>query len=55
MGGLSNKRSAGCACAIECIVKHDSDIYTYKTAHSDVTAFERYHPNWVVFDKILRR
>jgi predicted protein tyrosine phosphatase len=47
-------RSAGCACAVECIVNYDSDVYTYKTSSSDVTAFERYHPNWTVFDKIVK-
>ena len=46
-------RSAGCACAVECIVNHNGNIYEYKTSHSDVTAFKRYHPNWTVFDKIM--
>jgi len=53
VAGIS--RSAGCACAVECITQHDGDVYSYKTSHSDVTAFERYHPNWVVFDKIMGR
>ena len=48
-------RSAGCACAVECITQHNGDVYSYKTSHSDVTAFERYHPNWAVFDKIMGR
>ena len=48
-------RSAGIACAVECIVNYDGDVYNFKTGHSDVKAFKRYYPNWTVFDKIMGR
>jgi len=48
-------RSAGVACAIECIVNEDGNDYYYATSHSDVKAFNRYHPNYTVFDKIIKK
>ena len=46
-------RSAGVACAIECIVYENGNKYYYSTSHSDVKSFSRYHPNYTVFDKII--
>ncbi len=48
-------RSAGVACAVECIVNEDSNVYYYSTGHSDVKDFSRYHPNYKVFDVIMGR
>ena len=46
-------RSAGVACAVECIKNFDGEVYNYKTSSSEVKNFPRYHPNWSVFDKIV--
>ena len=46
-------RSAGTACAVECIVNYGGDVYEYKTGNSDVKNHPRYSPNWTVFDKIM--
>jgi len=51
MAGQS--RSAGVACAVECIVNFDGDVYAYKTGYSAVKEHSRYSPNWTVFDKIM--
>jgi predicted protein tyrosine phosphatase len=54
MAGQS--RSAGIACAIECIVKFDGDKYNYLTGGenaSDVKNHSRYSPNLIVFDAII--
>lgn len=48
-------RSAGVGCAVECIVNYHGDVYSFKTGLSDVKDFERYYPNWKVFDTILGR
>jgi len=52
MAGQS--RSAGVACAVECIVNFDGDVYNYQTGSSDVKAHPRYYPNLTVFDKICK-
>jgi len=52
MAGQS--RSAGVACAIECIKHFDGDVYNYKTGYSAVKDHPRYSPNWIVFDKIMK-
>jgi len=46
-------RSAGVACAVECIVNFDGVPYYYQTGTSEVKSFSRYHPNFVVFDVIM--
>ena len=46
-------RSAGVACAIECLVDFDGINYNYKTSNSDVKSHWRYSPNWTVYDKII--
>jgi len=46
-------RSAGVACAVECLVKYD-DLYSYSTSHSSVRAHHRYSPNYKVFDTIVK-
>lgn len=48
-------RSAGVACAIECIANYDGDSYGYKTGYSAIKAFDsdRYSPNWTVYDAII--
>lgn len=52
MAGQS--RSAGVACAVECIVNFGNNVYEYKTGKSDVTNHPRYSPNWMVFDAICK-
>jgi len=47
-------RSAGVACAVECIVNFDGDKYAYQTGSSDVKKHERYSPNLAVFDAIIK-
>ena len=47
-------RSAGVACAVECIVNFDGVPYYYQTGSSDVKSHPRYHPNFVVFDTIMK-
>jgi len=47
-------RSAGVACAVECIVNFNGDAYAYGTGSSAVKSHERYSPNYVVFDKIIK-
>ena len=47
-------RSAGVACAVECIVNFDGVPYYYQTGSSEVKAFNRYHPNFTVFDAIVK-
>lgn len=47
-------RSAGVACAIECIANFNGVDYHYKTGSSDVKAHERYSPNYTVYDKIIK-
>lgn len=53
MAGVS--RSAGVACAIECIINYNGSNYNYKIGHSDVTKHPRYYPNWTVYDKIINK
>lgn len=47
-------RSAGVACAIECIINYRTMDYEYKTGHSEVKAHERYSPNYTVYDAIIK-
>ena len=47
-------RSAGVACAVECIVNFDGNDYYYKTGSSDVKAHKRYSVNWAVYDSIIK-
>jgi len=47
-------RSAGVACAVECIVNFNGDDYAYKTGSSDVKGHERYSPNPAVYDAIIK-
>lgn len=47
-------RSAGVACAVECIVNFDGDDYAYSTGSSDVKSHERYSPNLAVYDAIIK-
>jgi predicted protein tyrosine phosphatase len=53
MAGQS--RSAGVACAVECIKHFNGDVYAYKTGYSAVKEHPRYSPNWTVFDKIMNK
>lgn len=46
-------RSAGCAKAVECLVKFNGDVYEYRTSPSEIDKFDRYSPNQTVFDKIV--
>lgn len=46
-------RSAGTACAVECIVNYKGNNYDYKTSHSDVRNHPRYSINWSVYDQII--
>jgi predicted protein tyrosine phosphatase len=52
LAGVS--RSAGVACAIECLLLNNGDVYSYKTSNSDVKNHKRYFPNWKVFDEICK-
>lgn len=47
-------RSAGVACAVECIVNFDGDDYAYKTGSSDVKSHSRYSPNYTLYEKIIK-
>lgn len=47
-------RSAGIACAIECIVNFNGMDYNYKTGYSDVKSYKRYSPNYTVYDAIIK-
>lgn len=50
-------RSAGVACAVECIVNFDGDNYAYGTGGPDASSVKshpRYSPNLTVFDKIIK-
>lgn len=47
-------RSAAVGCAIECLIDYDGCIYSYKTGHSSIKEFWRYHPNPIVFDEIMK-
>jgi len=47
-------RSAGTACAVECIVNFNGNVYEYQTGASDVKSHPRYSPNLVVFDAIMK-
>lgn len=47
-------RSAGVACAIECLVNYNGADYHYKTGSSNVKAHPRYSPNYTVYDKIIK-
>jgi len=47
-------RSAGVGMAVECINNYGGDVYTYSTSHSDIKNHTRYHPNYTVFDKIMK-
>ncbi len=47
-------RSAGVACAVECIVNFDGDNYAYLTGDSDVKTYPRYSPNLTVYDAIIK-
>lgn len=51
MAGQS--RSAGVACAVECLVNFDGNAYDYQTGHSDVKSHKRYSPNYTVFDRLI--
>jgi len=46
-------RSAGTACAVECIVNFNGSRYDYGTGSSDVKSHPRYSPNLTVFDAII--
>ncbi len=46
-------RSAGVACAVECIINYRGNVYDYKTGHSKVRDHYRYFPNWTVFDRVM--
>lgn len=46
-------RSAAVGCCIECLVEYEGDVYGYKTGHSSIKEFWRYHPNPTVFDRIM--
>jgi len=48
-------RSAGVACAVECLLNYGGDIYNYSASTSEVKNFDRYHPNYKVFDAIMGR
>jgi len=52
MAGIS--RSAGVACAIECIVNYNGNDFLYKTGSSDVKNYKRYSPNYTVYDAIIK-
>ena len=52
MAGQS--RSAGVACAIECIANFDGNNYEYATGKSDVKNHDRYSPNYTVYDAIIK-
>ena len=47
-------RSAGAGMAVECIVNFNGDVYAYKTGVSAIKEHERYSPNLVVFDTIMK-
>ena len=47
-------RSAGVACAVECLKNYQGNNYNYKTGHSNVRNHYRYSPNWTVYDKIIK-
>jgi predicted protein tyrosine phosphatase len=47
-------RSAGVAMAVECIVKNGGNLFEYKLSPSAIVNFGRYHPNYTVFDAIIK-
>lgn len=47
-------RSAGVACAIECLVNFNGSVYDYQTGSSEIKDHIRYSPNYVVFDMIVK-
>jgi predicted protein tyrosine phosphatase len=47
-------RSAGVACAVECIVNFYGNVYEYQTGYSAVKSHPRYSPNYTVFDTIVK-
>lgn len=46
-------RSAGVACAVECIVNYNGVNYDYKIGESAVRRHYRYSPNSTVYDRIV--
>ena len=51
VAGMS--RSAGVGMAIECVVLYGGNKYYYSLSGGDIQNHMRYHPNLVVYDKIL--